>query len=275
MKYSLPFALMISACVPSEPATQQKSISGSSIPINACEGAAKNNCAFVNGPVKLSSKEIRLPARKFPFYPTQERLEFVDSKRSNWVAPANTLTDGASIPPIFVRIIGDPKSREFINAATVHDAYCGTGNETHAYYHAAKWQDVHRMFYDALRVGGTPQVKAKVMFAAVYLGGPRWDGARKVNNRIVKSSKNYNLRISSKGQSALSRKGQANKSLQDMGVPEKTLVAKLKEAKAFIETKNPAIHVLESFLIAQEAEMFSAKKNPVKVNEPVHSGSGH
>ena len=30
------------------------------------------------------------------------------------------------------------------------------------------------MFYDTLVVGGTPEPKAQLMFAAVWLGGPRW-----------------------------------------------------------------------------------------------------
>ena len=31
------------------------------------------------------------------------------------------------------------------------------------------------MFYDALVVDGVPRQKAKIMFAAVYLAGPRWE----------------------------------------------------------------------------------------------------
>jgi len=50
----------------------------------------------------------------------------------------------------------------FINAATIHDAYCGVGNQNGTYYNAAPWPKVHRMFYDALRVGGEP---ASVMVA--------------------------------------------------------------------------------------------------------------
>jgi hypothetical protein len=30
------------------------------------------------------------------------------------------------------------------------------------------------MFYDALLALGVPMVKAKIMYAAVYLGGPKW-----------------------------------------------------------------------------------------------------
>ena len=36
------------------------------------------------------------------------------------------------------------------------------------------WPEVHRMFYEGLLVGGTPVARAQLMYAAVWLGGPRW-----------------------------------------------------------------------------------------------------
>ncbi|PIE13269.1 MAG: hypothetical protein CSA70_06250 [Rhodobacterales bacterium] len=142
-----------------------------------CSGPSAPLCRFVNGPVQLDrSRPTRIPARPLVFYPTAEPLTFVDTHNRGWRAPVQTLTDGASIPRVFHSIIGNPTSREFVNAATIHDAYCGIGNESLPTFHATTWQEVHRMFYDALRVGGTPETKAKVMFAAVYLGGPRWGG---------------------------------------------------------------------------------------------------
>lgn len=141
-----------------------------------CEGAA--NCRFVNSPVRVDrSQERRIASRKVPFYPTLAQLDFVDGSGATWVAPEGIVTDGASIPPIFVPIVGDPTSPEFVNAAAVHDAYCGIGNERGVMFQAAPWEKVHVMFYDALLVGGVSEIKAKVMFAAVWLGGPRWGGA--------------------------------------------------------------------------------------------------
>lgn len=138
-----------------------------------CEGGA--NCRFVNSPVQVDRSQMRrIASRKVPFYPTLAQLDFVDGSGATWVAPKGIVTDGASIPPIFVSIIGDPTSPEFVNAAAVHDAYCGIGNEQGLNFQTATWQRVHIMFYDALRVGGVPEIKAKLMFAAVWLGGPRW-----------------------------------------------------------------------------------------------------
>lgn len=156
-------------------ATQEELDTRQALAAQQCEGPSSDSCQFINSPVKLQNDSVRIGSRLADFYPTAERLEFVDVAQRRWVAPERTLTDGASIPRIFVPIVGSPRSQEFVNAAAIHDAYCGIGNEQLPEYHSAPWQDVHRMFYDALRVGGTEAGRAKVMFAAVYLGGPRWN----------------------------------------------------------------------------------------------------
>lgn len=155
--------------------TQEELDTRHALALRQCEGPATDECQFINSPVKLQGDSVRVGSRLADFFPTAERLEFVDVARRRWVAPERTLTDGASIPHIFVPIVGSPRSQEFVNAAAIHDAYCGIGNEHLSEYHSAPWQDVHRMFYDALRVGGTGEGRAQVMFAAVYLGGPRWN----------------------------------------------------------------------------------------------------
>lgn len=139
-----------------------------------CVAPASSACYFRNSPVKLLPERVRIPGRPLDFFPTAARLEFVDGRSKTWVAPVRTLTDGASIPQIFVPIVGQPQDPTFVNAAAVHDAYCGIGNEAGPVYHSVPWQDVHQMFYDTLVVGGTPVPKAQLMFAAVWLGGPRW-----------------------------------------------------------------------------------------------------
>ena len=48
----------------------------------------------------------------------------------------------------------------------MHDYYCDVQTKP--------WQEVHRMFYDASLFGGVSKIKAKLMYAAVYYGGPRW-----------------------------------------------------------------------------------------------------
>ncbi len=161
-------ALSLTACAPTLP----RHGGGGFEPEVSC--LTQPGCSFDQSPVRVLNEPVRLPNRAYTFFPVAQPLNFVDAKGSQWVAPARTLTDGASIPKIFVSIVGEPTSPEYINAAAVHDAYCGVGNETGPMFHRADWQDVHLMFYDGLIVGGTDPKRAKIMFAAVWLGGPRW-----------------------------------------------------------------------------------------------------
>ncbi len=140
-----------------------------------CAGGGSAACFFRNAPVRLSADSQRLPQRLLPYFTTIEPLSFVDGARRQFEAPRGTLTDGASIPILFQPLLGNPRDPLFLNAGVLHDAYCGIGNEGGPRWHADTWQNVHVMFFDALVVAGTPEVKAKVMFAAVWLGGPRWD----------------------------------------------------------------------------------------------------
>lgn len=135
----------------------------------------KRFCRFVGGPLQMSGEPVFIENFHHAFLPTRAQIEFVDAAGGTWTAPPNTLTDGATIPVIFAPLIGDRQSREYLIAAALHDAYCGVGNEDLATFRTRSWRQVHRMFYEALLVNGTPTKKAKIMYAAVFLGGPRWD----------------------------------------------------------------------------------------------------
>ena len=198
-----------------------------------CEGDA--NCRFINSPVQVDrGKARRIASRKVPFYPTLAQLDFVDGGASVWVAPKGIVTDGASIPPIFVPIVGEPTSPEFVNAAAVHDAYCGIGNEQGVKYQSQTWQRVHIMFYDALLVGGVPELKAKLMFAAVWLGGPRWGTFE----------------------------------FQPTEQPNAPMQAAMRRTKMFVETQNPSIPALIEFISREEA----AVKRVVALAAPGRGG---
>lgn len=171
------FPILVAGLIAAGCTTPQTNLNGTAADLAAglCQGSTSPQCRFVNSPVKLLREGRKLPGRPFEFFPIARRLDFVDGQSRRWIARKNILTDGASIPPIFVSIVGSPRAPEYVNAAAIHDAYCGVGNEGAPEYHSRRWEDVHRMFYDALRVGGTPEKRAKLMFAAVYLGGPRWE----------------------------------------------------------------------------------------------------
>lgn len=104
-------------------------------------------------------------------------LIFTDYEGVKWTAPKGTLTDGASVPRLALPITDGRWNREFLKAAVVHDAYCQKENKTICpdQYQKRPWQKVHRMFYDACLAGGTQTLLAQIMYAAVWIGGPRWN----------------------------------------------------------------------------------------------------
>ncbi|MFC0161837.1 DUF1353 domain-containing protein [Mameliella alba] len=132
-------------------------------------------CRFIGGPLQMAGEPVFIENFHHAFLPTRAKIDFIDASGDTWTAPPQTLTDGATIPVIFAPLIGDRQSREYLMAAALHDAYCGVGNEELSTYRQRGWREVHRMFYEALLVNGTPPKKAKIMYAAVFLGGPRWN----------------------------------------------------------------------------------------------------
>jgi len=95
------------------------------------------------------------------------QLSFKDSSGRNWIVPANTVVDGASIPAPFRPLMGSPWNGGYRNAAIILDYY--SGRKTRA------WRDVHRVFYEGMISGGVEPLKAKLMYFAVYKFGPRWE----------------------------------------------------------------------------------------------------
>ncbi len=94
------------------------------------------------------------------------RVQFIDKQGIEWEAPKGSIIDGASIPRFFWRFIGSPFVGHYRRASVVHDVYCVTKSRPH--------KQVHKMFYEAMRVDGVGYIKAKVMYIAVRLGGPKW-----------------------------------------------------------------------------------------------------
>jgi len=96
----------------------------------------------------------------------RNKLRYTDGSGTVWEAKAGLVTDGASIPGVFQPFVGAPFEESFIKAAVVHDHYCDR--------HVRSWRQTHRVFYDGLIAQGVSAAKAKVMYLAVYLGGPKW-----------------------------------------------------------------------------------------------------
>jgi hypothetical protein len=95
-----------------------------------------------------------------------EDLRYRDPGNYQWVAAKGLKTDGASIPWWGQPIVGAPFDEAYLKAAVIHDHYCVR--------QVRSWRETHRVFYHAMRTLGVPETKAKLMYYAVYLGGPKW-----------------------------------------------------------------------------------------------------
>ena len=90
---------------------------------------------------------------------------FIDSTRVRWDVPESAIVDGASIPQALWSLIGGPFEGKYRDASVVHDWYCDLRTRP--------WRHVHRVFYETM-LACVAFVRAKVMYAAVYWGCPRW-----------------------------------------------------------------------------------------------------
>jgi len=99
-----------------------------------------------------------------------EDFTYIDPVGKAWTAHKGYETDGASIPKAFWGIVGGPFEGGYREAAVIHDWYCDSKTEP--------WKDVHRIFYYACRAAGVDEKKAKTLYAAVRIFGPKWGSDR-------------------------------------------------------------------------------------------------
>lgn len=99
-------------------------------------------------------------------------IVFVDNQRE-WIAPAKSFLDGASIPKPFWITVGTPYGDSYRRASVVHDYYCEDLVREEAEVFPASKQ-VHRMFYNAMHTDGVDPKKAEIIYLAVKIFGPRW-----------------------------------------------------------------------------------------------------
>ena len=106
-------------------------------------------------------------------------FSYVDTTGKKWTTPKGWVVDGASIPRLLWTLVGSPFTGGYRRASVVHDYYCDTKTES--------WQAVHKMFYWASLAGGVGLAEAKILYAGVYAGGPRWKNVHYSNHppRII------------------------------------------------------------------------------------------
>ena len=96
-----------------------------------------------------------------------ENVSYLDSGGRRWLAKRGGILDGETVPRQFVTVGDLPFPSEYRKAAVVHD-----------FFSRAKtipWKEVHRMLYDASIAEGVVENQAKLLYAAVYAGGWRWE----------------------------------------------------------------------------------------------------
>ena len=95
-----------------------------------------------------------------------EDVVYFDPCREKWIASKGAVVDGTSIPQWAWSFIGGPFEGKYRDASVIHDVACDERTRP--------WPLVHEAFYFAMRARGVSDLKAKVMYAAVYYFGPRW-----------------------------------------------------------------------------------------------------
>jgi len=99
------------------------------------------------GPIRVQWE----PGRKMRLL---EDTHYIAPNGVDWVGPKGWEIDGASIPQAFWCTVGGPYEDLYRDASVFHDVACDQRK--------ARWQDVHLMFYTAMRCSGVDDEKAKV-----------------------------------------------------------------------------------------------------------------
>ncbi len=131
-----------------------------------------------------------------------------------WPAPKGDVVDGASIPKVFWSVIGGPYEGEYRFASVFHDVGCDR--------RFATWQDVHYMFYTAMRANGVPEKQAKIMYAGVYRFGPRW---KVLNPKPSPNKPSISIPTS---------------------IAKEPTAAEMKQIQNFVTKENPSLEVIET-----------------------------
>ncbi len=93
-------------------------------------------------------------------------LRYTDPKGVVWIAPAGSEVDGASIPRSLWTFMGGPFEGRYRNASVLHDVAYDRKDRP--------WDEVDRMFYNAMRCSGVGPVEAGTMYYSLLKFGHHW-----------------------------------------------------------------------------------------------------
>lgn len=188
-----------------------------------------------------------------------EDFVYFDPRNIQWLAAKGDRLDGASIPrALWGWLVGTPFTGKFRDPSVVHDSYC---------YRKAKalpggersFDDIHRMFYEAMRCAGVGEFEAQTKYFAVRKFGPPSD--RGIWERIFGSPKEPTRKPADRGPAAelLSR---ANHLMSDgqlaaffAGVQEVSISPLENEPKSFVYQAPPSAQMIATAELARPGEM--------------------
>lgn len=159
---------------------------------------------------------------------------YVDSRGVEWKVPGGVKVNGASIPRYLWSIVGGPWEGNYRNASVIHDYFY----DQHEYAS----DEIHWVFYDAMRKSDVGIVKAKLMYWAVLRFNPRWEAVTYEKQPCPPTSSRRCLPVLA---------DEAGTYVRFQLVTPRFDEAELKKAAALIERNNPADEEIRDSALAQ------------------------
>lgn len=91
-----------------------------------------------------------------------EEFWYADPKGRKWVAPKDSVIDGASIPEALWSTVGSPYTGDYRRASITHDVACRQTGVSR--------DEADQMFYHACISGGCSVSQARILYAGVRVG---------------------------------------------------------------------------------------------------------
>ena len=135
-------------------------------------------------------------------------FSYTDPEGVKWLAPKDSIVNGASIPSQLWGILGGPFAGKYRDASVIHDVACVQRNRP--------WWIVHKAFYNAMRASGVSSSLAKLMYASVYHFGPRWENESGISRAIQLKSLSKPLSANKMDQLKRLLENNQNMSLEDI-----------------------------------------------------------
>jgi hypothetical protein len=92
-----------------------------------------------------------------------EDFSYTDPSGKTWLAPKDSVVDGASIPEALWTMVGSPYTGDYRRASIVHDVACKGASK-------AQRRKADRMYYYACLCGGCTKRQAIVQYLGVRIG---------------------------------------------------------------------------------------------------------